>query len=86
MDHPEDVAQHVERRDQAELQSVVDHHVDEQDVARVLVEEAGIREDRRLKGVPGLGEETSPPRHRLVGVEVAPGGTCAAGRCRPCCC
>lgn len=47
VDHPEDVAQHVERRDQAELHSVVDHHVDEQDVARVLVEEAGIREDRR---------------------------------------
>lgn len=39
MDPPEDVADHVERRDQAELQSVVDHHGDEQDVARVLVKQ-----------------------------------------------
>lgn len=44
MDHPEDVAEHVERRDQAELQSVVDHHGDEHDVARVLVELAGSRD------------------------------------------
>lgn len=43
MDHPEDVAEHVERRDQAELHGIVDHHVDEHDVARVLVEHAGIR-------------------------------------------
>lgn len=39
VDPPEDVADHVERRDQAELQSVVDHHGDEQDVARVLVKQ-----------------------------------------------
>lgn len=44
MDHPEDVAEHVERRHQAELQRVVDHHVDEHDVARVLVEQAGSRD------------------------------------------
>lgn len=41
VDLPEDVADHVERRDQAELQRVVHHHADEHDVPRVLVEQTG---------------------------------------------
>lgn len=41
VDLPEDVADHVERRDEAELQCVVHHHVDEHDVPRVLVEQTG---------------------------------------------
>lgn len=59
MDHPEDVAEHVERRHQAELQGVVDHHADEHDVARVLVEQAASRDGRFLL-------ESSPWRYRLV--------------------
>lgn len=46
VDLPEDVADHVERRDQAELQGVVDHHADEHDVPRVLVEQARARDER----------------------------------------
>lgn len=41
VDLPEDVADHVESCHQAELQSIVDHHVDEHDVAGVLIEETG---------------------------------------------
>lgn len=51
MDLPEDVADHVKRRHQAELQGVIDHHVDEEDVARVLVEKAGVRNKQRWTGV-----------------------------------
>lgn len=40
VDLPEDVTDHVERRDQGQLEGVVYHHVDEHDVARVLVEDA----------------------------------------------
>lgn len=45
MDLPEDVADHVEGGDEAELQGVVDHHADEQDVARVLVKQAADEDD-----------------------------------------
>lgn len=100
MDHPEDVAEHVERRDQAELQSVIHHHVDEHDVARVLVEEAGIREDLHENAASRLRPcaRTQTAGHwRVSGVNgattgtdavtgVSTGFTCAAGRCRPCCC
>lgn len=44
MDLPEDVADHIEGCDEAELQSVVDHHADEHDVPGVLIEATGIRE------------------------------------------
>lgn len=50
MDLPEDVADHVERCDEAELQRVVDHHADEHDVPRVLVEQTGVTDKRELRG------------------------------------
>lgn len=44
VDLPEDVADHVQSCNKAELQSVVDHHVDEHDVPRVLIEETGVKD------------------------------------------
>lgn len=48
---PEDVADHVQSRDEAELQSVVDHHADEHDVPRVLIEEARVKDEPELRGI-----------------------------------
>lgn len=46
VDLPEDVADHVESCNEGELQSIVDHHADEHDVSRVLIEEARVRSDQ----------------------------------------
>ena len=49
VDLPEDVADHVESCNKAELQSVVDHHVDEHDVPRILIEETRVRDKQETK-------------------------------------
>lgn len=76
VDPPQGVVQHVERHHQAELQSVADHHGDEHDVARVLVEQPGIR---RWWVSPGTVTT-------VIGAWVDAMCTCAGRRCSPCCC
>lgn len=51
VDLPEDVADHVQSRDEAELQSVVDHHGDEHDVPRVLIEDTRVKDGHELRGI-----------------------------------
>lgn len=49
VDLPEDVTDHVQGGDEAELQGVVDHHVDEHDVPRVLIEQSGATDKHELR-------------------------------------
>lgn len=49
MDLPEDVADHVQSRYKAQLQSIVDHHADEHDVPRVFIEETRVRDKQELR-------------------------------------
>lgn len=49
VDLPEDVADYVESCHKAELQSIVDHHVDEHDVPGVLIEETMVKDKPEIR-------------------------------------